>query len=139
MRSALLVLPILVALGSGASLSQNIDTVMSADEVEKEILGVHLSGVTGLNDQPWSECIEPDGDTVFNHAGRQSVGQISIRPDGVACFNYENVPSGRNCYSVSKTGAEGYQFTGVEPGANFLATEVQRGIETCPKGPPAIG
>jgi hypothetical protein len=98
---------------------------LSRGEIEAELFGVRLSGVVAGTATPWSECISPAGRTVYRIAGTRVSGRLEIRDGDQACFRYDGPAS---CFTVHRDGA-GYRFVG--PGADFIATRVERGVDRC--------
>lgn len=140
MRAAIIALAFL-AVPAGSATAQSIQGVLTANELKKEMYGVKMEGVAGISDLPWTECIEPDGDTVYSYQGVQLVGHFSVGDDGLACFNYgEQGATSRNCFSVYREGSDGYVFSGgARNGGQFKTTSVTRNVKACPKGPPSVG
>ncbi len=99
--------------------------VLSAEEARAELYGVDLSGVLDGESVAWRECIDPKGRTLFFREGEVSQGEMRIRGDGAACFDYGR---GSHCFRVTRAENAGYVFWGVE---RFVATSVRRGVEAC--------
>lgn len=123
-----------------ADVSQSIQGFLSADEITSELFGVSMAGVAGVSDDPWSECIEPDGDTVYNYAGVQRIGKMSVREDGMVCFRYDDENGvSSNCFMVSRIAGDGYVFSAdVDGGSLFRTLTVTRNVSACPKGPGSL-
>ena len=140
MRSVIPVL-ILAFCIPGAAFAQSIQGVLSAADVNDELLGVYLEGVSGLTNRFWSECIEPDGSSIYVIEGEELHGQMSISEEGYVCFDYEQSysPFG-NCFSVFRTNEEGYVFSSaMRGGGTFETTHIVRNVETCPFSGAEIG
>lgn len=123
---------------SGTALAErSIQSVLSSEELQKELFGVHLQGVAALDETSWSECVEPGGKTIFSHQGVERTGHMTIRENGLACFTYEEEGiASSNCFSVARDGVGGYVFSSVTvQSAQFRATSVTRNIKSCPVGP----
>lgn len=119
--------PAIAEKATGAAFSQ----VMTQAEIETELLGVELKGDTANDRSRWSECIEPDGDTVYLIDGEEMLGRMDVATDGQVCFSYEYDDHQRqNCFKVTRA-KDGYTFWGGQEGV-FYARQVRRGIETCP-------
>ena len=105
--------------------------VLTADEARSELYGVNMNGVSGNTNSEWSECITPDGDTVYQLDGYEMYGRMSILSDGRACFAYEHQDYQQPvCFKVSRTNV-GYTFWGGPEGV-FKARSVERNVEQCP-------
>ncbi|MEM6626400.1 MAG: hypothetical protein AAF719_06820 [Pseudomonadota bacterium] len=106
------------------------DVVLSPDEARRELFGVRLAGVTSFSADPWWECVEPDGDTVYSFAGWEQRGRLEISNDAQACFRYDtdNYES-QHCFAVTRRG-DGYAFWGGGNGLFFTQT-VERGVTEC--------
>jgi hypothetical protein len=110
----------------GAAAAQS--PVLSAAEARSELFGVRLSGVIEGSGEPWEECIEPAGRTVYRFAGRSIEGRLSIDPDGSACFTYaDDGYTQRSCFVVRRAGAN-YRFD------EFVTRRVERGVTRCAGG-----
>jgi hypothetical protein len=97
----------------------------------QELLGTKLAGVHVESGLEWSECIEPDGDTVYRINGTELLGKLRISSEGLACFQFDGV---ENCYSVERR-AGGYSLT--LPGdesSRFNVNSVERGVKMCAPG-----
>ena len=111
--------------------SKGAKAILSAAEARAELFGVWMEGKTAQTKETWSECIQPDGVTVYNFSGLEMVGELEIQDDGKACFLYKtDVYSHTSCFRVSRNG-EGYTFWGGVEGV-FTTTSVQRNVNTCP-------
>lgn len=130
----------LICVPMGSAVAQTIQGVLSSEELENEMYGVELSGVAGISDLPWTECIEPDGDTVYTYQGVQLVGKMKVRPGGLACFDYgQRTNATQNCFSVMRNGEDGYVFSGgARNGGQFRTESVRRDVKACPKGPAKV-
>ncbi|MEO0983749.1 MAG: hypothetical protein AAFX03_13975 [Pseudomonadota bacterium] len=109
--------------------SSVLNTVLTAEEARAELFGVHLSGVVASTAVKWSECIDPDGRTVFTLDGEDRSGVLAIRDNGEACFDYGD---GANCFRVTRA-PRGYIFWGAP---RYETTEVRRDVEACFSGAP---
>lgn len=110
---------------------QNISSIMTREEAEAELFGVWMEGQTAQTKDHWSECIEPDGKTIYRFANKELVGKLFIQDDGKACFAYKaDDYSKKSCFRISRT-ADGYTFWGGAEGV-FTTTSVQTGVKTCP-------
>lgn len=136
MRRSLLVVGLFSAAVSLApALAESLQSVLTSDDIKEEIFGVHLEGVAGISDLPWTECIEPDGDTIYSYQGKTLTGKMRINEEyDLVCFDYEGRgQSPLNCFSVMRDGKGGYIFSGgAGNGGQFKTTAVHRNINSCP-------
>jgi hypothetical protein len=102
---------------------------LSRLDAKRELFGVDLSG--GMEGNPkyrWRECIDPKGQTLYQHDGIEERGLLEIDESGQACFSYPPGNKDRlSCFSAAKTPA-GYDFRGF--GVKFHATSARR-VQTC--------
>ncbi len=139
MRVSIVVLSVIFG-PMAAYAGQSIQGMLSAGDVQKELFGVHMRGVMGVSDTPWSECIEPDGDTVYRVGDKIMTGKAYTGDGGALCFSYEaQAERVENCFSVSRDVNGGYVFSSeARTGSVFRTQSVQRSIKVCPKGPDDI-
>tara|TARA_Y100000052_G_scaffold23793_1_gene25721 strand:+ start:41347 stop:41769 length:423 start_codon:yes stop_codon:yes gene_type:complete len=126
-----------IALVGAPALADDIrvlGTTLSSERIRNELLGVHLEGVSGAEDSFWTECIEPDGKTIYEFAGATLKGYMRVGENGLACFQYEgNERSGANCFIVMREGEGNYVFTSSSgTGKLFRTTRVVRNVTECP-------
>ena len=131
-------LAIALVSGTGAALAdkaarQMSQSIVTADEARAELFGVRLSGTMAANGSQWSECIEPDGRTVYRIDGVEMVGKLDISNSGQACFSYaQSGFTRKSCFRISRSN-EGYTFWGGIEGV-FHATSIQRDVRECSAG-----
>ncbi|MEM8854918.1 MAG: hypothetical protein AAGD34_14540 [Pseudomonadota bacterium] len=102
---------------------------LSGDEVRSYIFGAHLFGTVEGTDQPWNECIEPDGSTVYQIAGERVGGQATVDGIGRACFIYPHSGS-QSCFFVERVGGKiVFQSTGAT--IRFRVDRDVRPIKEC--------
>lgn len=122
----------MLALAASPALAQAGSAALTTDQLKKELFGVRMEGVDKTAGITWRECIEPDGDTLFETGFGALRGKLTIRPGGQACFAYEDdgfaVPS---CFVIRRDKG-GFRFEdGL--GALFITTKVVTGVRTCEK------
>lgn len=114
-----------------AEKAPSVSSVMTAEELKTELFGVAMQGVAGPLESRWSECIDPEGDTVYRFDGMEMNGRLAITSNGLACFSYAHMDyQSPVCFKVSRT-AQGYTFWGGAEGV-FRALDIERGVESCP-------
>jgi hypothetical protein len=123
LRSTFAFAVLAAATAAGAATAQKLH--LSAAEARAELFGVRLIGVhEGIN-EPWQECIEPSGRTVYVFMRETQEGRLSIEDDGRACFAYaDDGYAHRSCYLVQREG-ENYRFD------QFITRRIERGVERC--------
>jgi hypothetical protein len=118
----------LVTLGASATAKS---LALGAAEVRSELFGVELAGIIEGSDSGWRECIEPDGDTVYEIDGSVDRGRLTVSDDGQACFSYVSSNFTRvSCWNVERAGEDNYRFT--FPGSSVFVTQVvERDVRRC--------
>ncbi|HPE47393.1 MAG TPA: hypothetical protein PLR76_03320 [Hyphomonas sp.] len=101
---------------------------MSAADLRTEFYGVKLSGFLDEAQINWSECIDPDGRTLYQFMGVTDEGRLSITEEGEACFRYDTGPS---CFRVARLGDKGYWLDGGQHGGSFVVTSVRKNVTAC--------
>jgi hypothetical protein len=61
---------------------------LGAPQVRAALFGFELSGEVVGTGEPWSECIDPRGRTLWRFGDFRADGRLEVRPDGQACFRY---------------------------------------------------
>jgi hypothetical protein len=80
---------------------------LSQKAAQKVLLGFDLSGTVAPSGTPWRECIAPDGQTVFQHAGRTEVGRVQIGADNRVCFSYASQSYARqHCFFAERVNGQ---------------------------------
>ncbi|MEL6285523.1 MAG: hypothetical protein AAFR41_02535 [Pseudomonadota bacterium] len=113
-----------------------IAELMTREEIEDELMGVKVSGVIEGTSVRWRECIDREGQTVYEVDGDQArEGTVTITEAGLACFSYGGLAS---CFTVERDGPY-YAF--VDAMDRFLVKQVERPIRECtgPRGAGEIG
>lgn len=111
---------------------------LTAAEARSELFGVELSGIVEGDGSVWRECIEPDGDTIYEIDGTLDRGRLTIADDGQACFSYASSNFARvTCWTVERAGRNNYRFT--FPGSSVFETRVvERNVRRCAPGRGAL-
>jgi hypothetical protein len=126
-RAALAFIGAVIAVGL-ASAQGAPNAPLSAAALRAEVFGVRLSGVTMSSGLPWSECISPQGETLYRFDGQVSVGQAWVTGDDQLCFRYgaDQPPA---CFRATRNGS-GLIFWGGQDGV-FIANRIERSVTAC--------
>jgi hypothetical protein len=116
------------ALATGAALAAPNNEPLTAEVMRKELFGVRLTGIVVQTGTPWSECIEPNGRTLYRIEGGAREGRLTITDEAQACFTYPE--TGKSCFRGQRS-PRGYLFYSVGGGATFSVTKVERGVKEC--------
>lgn len=134
-RTVLLLAAALTGLAAPAGATQDPAPLlpMSAAEVRATFFGVDMGGVTWGDGEPWRECIEPEGDTVYYFVGETRLGRAWVEDDARLCFTYpesdgDTPPA---CFQAFRRG-DGFVFYSRFNGV-FIAEFVNPGVKTCPR------
>lgn len=115
------------------------DPGLDAAELKSSLFGIHLYGITTDVGMKWDECIEPSGKTLYTTPGGEMQGRLTISPNGLACFAYEDTDfKAPQCFVVRRLTRGGFSLVSEYGGEVFVTTKVVRGIRTCEK-PDLIG
>jgi len=127
-KAMMMAAALLVSLGATATAKS---LTLTAAEARSELFGVELSGIVEDDDAAWRECIEPDGDTIYEIDGTVDHGRLTISDDGQACFSYVSSNFTRGtCWSVERAGRNNYRFR--YPGSSVFVTRVvERNVRRC--------
>ena len=131
MKYAVLILAALaLAAPAFAQLKQGFGKPLTEKETEAAILGIDMQGFSPSERFSWRECIQPNGETLYETPAGVLKGKVLVSPLGEACFSYEDTDyAAVNCFTTFKTG-DGLRFEG--PGGSlFLTTKVIRNVKTC--------
>jgi hypothetical protein len=126
MAAALLASPAL------AQLQPGFGRQLNEEEARAALLGVDLQGYSPTYGFTWRECIQPDGETLYETPDEVLRGRLLIAPGGEACFSYEDDGySNMACFVAYKT-ASGLRFQTEGPAPIlFLATNIVTGVKSC--------
>lgn len=114
-----------------AAAAVGVSTTLGARDVRAALYGAELSGTYGASGQPWRECIEPGGRTVYAAGSGWDEGLLSVHSDGQACFSYRSTGyREQDCFAVRRQG-EALSFQSGAEGAVFTATSIRRGVRAC--------
>jgi hypothetical protein len=115
-----------------AQLVPGLGKPLTEAEAKAALLGVDLQGHTPTGGYSWRECIQPNGETLYETPYEILKGRLLITPGGEACFAYEDDGySTMACFVTHKT-ANGLRFQTEGPAPIvFLATKIVTGVKSC--------
>jgi hypothetical protein len=91
--------PALAQLKSGAG------QPLTEAEAKAALLGIDMQGYSPTYRMAWRECIEPDGETLYETPAGVVKGRLVISPRGEACFSYEDSGyAAVSCFTTYRTG-----------------------------------
>jgi hypothetical protein len=132
MRRSFLAGFVLLSLAGAPALAQLArgGPVMGAAELKAGLFGIEMRGYSPTYKFYWRECIQPNGETLYETPDGVINGRLTISPKGEACFAYEDdgyaTPA---CYLTRKIDS-GFRFEG-DFDSLFITTKVVTGIRTC--------
>lgn len=107
--------------GSGAPLDEKQATAA--------LMGIDMQGYSPTYRMSWRECIEPDGETLYETPAGVVKGRLVISPRGEACFSYEDSGyAAVSCFATYRSG-DGLRFEGFD--TLFVTTKIIRNVKTC--------
>lgn len=125
---ALLVSTLLLASGAPPALAEPAPNApLTAEDIRAEFLGTRMTGIQLGTRQPFIECIEPNGRSIFQTGDYVSEGIMEVTPGALACFTYA---SGTYCYRIQRA-PTGYMIYSVDYDGVFHARKVERGVKRC--------
>ena len=104
--------------------------VMGAAELKTGLFGIEMSGYSPSYGFTWRECIQPDGQTLYETPDGVVNGRLTISSVGEACFAYEDDDFETPACYVTRKIPSGFRFEG-EFDSLFITTKVVTGIRTC--------
>ena len=111
-------------------LKQGFGKALTEKETAAAILGIDMQGFSPSEQFSWRECIQPNGETLYETPAGVVKGKVLISPQGEACFSYEDTDFSRvSCFATFRSG-DGLRFEGLG-GTLFLTTKVIRNVKTC--------
>ena len=128
--TALALATLALAAPAFAQLKQGFGKPLTEKETEAAILGIDMQGFSPSERFSWRECIQPNGETLYETPAGVLKGKVLVSPEGEACFSYEDSDyAAVNCFTTFKSG-DGLRFEGAG-GSLFLTTKVIRNVKTC--------
>ena len=129
-RTILLACALLGAAPALAQLKPEAERSMTAEEATAALFGIDMEGYSPSENFQWRECIQPDGETLYETPFGVQNGRLMILDDGHACFAYEDDDyMSWGCFSVHSS-QSGLVFRN-EDGATFITTRIFRGVRNC--------
>jgi len=105
------------------AVAQSYERLDSA-ELKATLYGVELVGQTARSGVPWSKCVSPDGEIVYDIDGEEQRGTLRITDDARACFVY---PQGPRCFEIYENG-DHHLMVGTE---DFKIEKIKSGVSSC--------
>ena len=128
--AALAFAALVLAAPAVAQLKQGFGKPLTEKETEAAILGIDMQGFSPSERFSWRECIQPNGQTLYETPEGVRKGKVLVSPQGEACFSYEDTDyAAVDCFATFKAG-EGLRFEGAG-GSLFVTTKVIRNVKTC--------
>ncbi len=128
--SLLVVAGLVLAPAAAAQLARSFKP-MTAAEARAELYGINMAGYSVTFAMNWTECIQPNGETLYHTPSGVQHGRLRISEAGEACFSYEDSNyQDEGCFRVTRRG-KGYQFEEAVSGSLFTTTAVVRGVKSC--------
>jgi hypothetical protein len=131
-RKLLISLAALAALAApvGAQAIKGAGVPLKEAEAKKALLGIDMQGFSPTYQMAWRECIQPNGETLYETPDEVLKGKLSITPKGEACFAYEDTDySTVACFRMFRSGKV-LRFEG-DNDELFVTTRVTTGIKNC--------
>jgi hypothetical protein len=127
--SALALAAFVLAAPALAQLKQGAGKPLDEAEASEALLGIDMQGYSPTERFSWRECIQPNGETLYETPAGVVKGKLLISPRGEACFSYEDSDyAAVSCFATFRNG-ETLRFEGF--GALFVTTKVIRNVKTC--------
>jgi hypothetical protein len=105
-------------------------TLLKESEAKAALLGIEMEGFSPTYGISWRECIQPNGQTIYETPAQKLKGRLIISPAGKACFSYEDDNFETvACYDVKKSD-KGLRFED-DYNSLFITTKVVTGIKSC--------
>lgn len=113
-----------------AQLARGAERFLAENEVREALFGIDMEGYSPSYGFNWRECIEPNGDTLYETPNGQQKGKLRVDPGGYACFAYEDDGFGEwTCFQV-KRGSKSLTFHGPFRDV-FITTRLITGVKSC--------
>lgn len=115
-----------------AQLKHGYGKPLNEAEAKAALFGIDMRGYSPSYGFSWRECIQPNGETLYEMPDQTLKGRLMITPAGQACFSYndDNYAS-MACFSAYKTG-DGVRFETEGPApVVFVTTKIVTGVKSC--------
>jgi hypothetical protein len=112
---------------------------LSAPEARRIFFGIDMSGRYEPSQEPWRECIAPDGKTAYWFGGAFDEGRLTVRRDGALCFSYASSSyKDEACWRVKRTAKAAYRFESTDGTPGVFVTTATRPAQSCPGRAPPV-
>jgi hypothetical protein len=130
----LAVLALAIAMPAAAQLAKAGGAALKVHEVKAALFGIDMQGYSPTSRMEWRECIQPDGETLYETPAGVMKGRLLVSPAGEACFSYEDDDySTVACFRTYRN-ANGLRFEDDLNGL-FVTTRIVTGVKNCkPRG-----
>ena len=113
-----------------AQLKHGYGKALNESESKAALFGIDMRGYSPTGKFTWRECIQPNGETLYERPDRVMKGRLLVAPTGEACFSYEDDEySTVSCFATFKT-HDGLIFQGADDYL-FITTKVVTGVKSC--------
>lgn len=124
LAAALLASPALAQLKGGGT-----GKTLNEAEAKAALLGIDMQGFSPTYRMQWRECIQPNGETLYETPAGVMKGRLIISPSGEACFSYEDDGyASISCFVTYQKGAT-LHFEGLD--SLFVTTRIVTGVKSC--------
>lgn len=114
-----------------AQLKQGYGKPLNEAETKAALLGIDMKGYSPTGRFAWRECIQPNGETLYETPAGVMKGRLEVTPTGQACFSYEDDNySTVGCFVTYKTTDSGLRFEGPDEYL-FITTKIVTGVKSC--------
>jgi len=123
---------VLLASPALAQLKRGYGKPFNEAETKAALLGIDMRGYSPTYGFSWRECIQPNGETLYETPDAVLKGRLTIAPGGQACFAYEDDQySSMACFAAYKTdGGVRFETEGPSP-VVFVTTKIVTGVKSC--------
>jgi hypothetical protein len=131
-RLGIAIVAALLASPASAQLLPGFGKQLTETEAKEALLGIDMRGHSPTLGFSWRECIQPNGETLYETPHEVLRGRLLIAPGGEACFSYEDDGyQDLACFTAHRTG-NGLRFQTEGPAPIvFLATNIVTGVKSC--------
>jgi hypothetical protein len=116
---------------AGAAALAQAGAAMKASELKRELFGFEMAGVHQSSGEPFTECIDPSGKTLFRFNGETDEGRLRVTPESEACFAYASSQfQYEACWYVKRAAGGQYRFESTAT-SDVYVTKRTRRVRAC--------